>query len=166
MQGDITSPLYFILALDKILRDHDSRRDKGVTLGQAIIHTLGYADDAALVDKGDDEGICTATERLNEVATGSENDADMKINKNKTKVMHVRAQDPITETTSEEATQVCKFTCPHLGCGYKFKSKRGMLTHAGKCKWSNEYKVERILACRGKPWARQYKIRWDGYSEK
>jgi len=41
-----------------------------------------------------------------------------------------------------------------------------MLTHAGKCKWSNEFKVDRILACRGKPWARQYKIRWDGYSEK
>ena len=66
VQGDITSPLYFILALNKILRDHDSRRDKGITLGHTIIHTLEYADDTALMDKGDAEGIKIATSRLNE----------------------------------------------------------------------------------------------------
>ena len=81
----------------------------------------------------------------------------MKINKDKTKIIHVRDQDPITQTTSEETSKVCKFTCPHLGCGYKFRSKRGMQTYAGRCKWSRELKVEKILECRGDPWSRQYK---------
>lgn len=134
-------------------------------MGQAIIHTLGYADDAALMDKGDAEGIAIATSRLNNVADGSERDADMKINSDKTKIMHVRAQDPITQTTSEEVEKVCKFICPHLGCGYTFKSKRGMLTHAARCGWSKEFKVKKIIACRGQPWTRYYKIRWEGYSE-
>ena len=35
LQGDITSPLYFILALDKILRDHDCRRDKRGLAGRS-----------------------------------------------------------------------------------------------------------------------------------
>ena len=70
-------------------------------MGQAIIHTLGYADDAAMMDKSDAEGIAIATSRLNNVADGSERDADMKINSDKTKIMHVRAQDPITQTTSD-----------------------------------------------------------------
>ena len=30
VQGDITSPMYFILALELILRTHDARPDKGV----------------------------------------------------------------------------------------------------------------------------------------
>ena len=41
MQGDITSPLHFILALERILRILDDRADKGVSLGQTIIDTLG-----------------------------------------------------------------------------------------------------------------------------
>ena len=110
-------------------------------MGQAIIHTLGYADDAALMDKGDAEGIAIATSRLNNVADGSERDADMKINSDKTKIMHVRAQDPITQTTSEEVEKVCKFICPHLGCGYTFESKRGMLTHAAGAKNSKSKKL-------------------------
>ena len=36
------------------------------------------------MDHGSDGGIAIVTERLNHVATGSEQDADMKINKDKT----------------------------------------------------------------------------------
>ena len=61
VQGDITSPVYFIIDLESILRRHDARTDKGVTLGQTIIHTLGYADDAALVDDGTAQGVRRAT---------------------------------------------------------------------------------------------------------
>ena len=50
VQGDITSPVYFILALELILELHDRHPDKGVQLGRQTIHTLGYADDAALLD--------------------------------------------------------------------------------------------------------------------
>ena len=48
LQGDITSPLYFILALELILRKYDSRSDKGVSFAQVLLHTLGYADDVAI----------------------------------------------------------------------------------------------------------------------
>ena len=65
VQGDITSPLYFIfLALEAILRRHDNKPGKGVKLADQIIHTLGYADDAALVDEGDDEGVERASQRV------------------------------------------------------------------------------------------------------
>ena len=42
VQGDITSPLYFILALESILRRHDKEVDKGVSFGDVLIHTLDY----------------------------------------------------------------------------------------------------------------------------
>ena len=41
LQGDITSPLYFILALELILRKYDSRTDKGVSFADVLLHTLG-----------------------------------------------------------------------------------------------------------------------------
>ena len=43
VQGDVTSPLYFILALELILRRHDSLPDKGVPMAHTMVHTLGYA---------------------------------------------------------------------------------------------------------------------------
>ena len=77
LQGDITSPLYFILALELILRIHDERDDKGVSLGHTMFHTLGYADDAALVDVGDASGVIRVEQRVNAIADGSSADADM-----------------------------------------------------------------------------------------
>ena len=53
VQGDITSPLYFILALELILRRHDAVEGKGVSLADTVLHSLGYADDIALIDRGD-----------------------------------------------------------------------------------------------------------------
>ena len=59
LQGDITSPIYFILALEAILREHDKNPNKGTYTKHTNtwIHTLGYADDAVLVD----EDVETAT---------------------------------------------------------------------------------------------------------
>ena len=68
--------------------------------------TLGYADDAALVDLGDVAGIikATATERLSKITTGSFEDDDMQIKIEKTKSsMHIRQQNPIADTIPEEA---------------------------------------------------------------
>ena len=79
--------------------------------------------------------------------------------------MHVRPQDPVSNTTQEEAAKTCRFVCPHLGCGFRFYTKRGMLAHAGRCEWGDEYEVERILACRGPTCARQFKIRWKNYDQ-
>ena len=75
VQGDITSPIYFILALDLILRDHDNHPQKGVDFGGVKVHTLGYADDAALLDSKK----AVATARVTSIAAGSRKDADMEI---------------------------------------------------------------------------------------
>ena len=99
-----------------ILRNHDNRSDKGVSLLGTILYTLGYADDAALVDLGDAAGVIRATERLSRIAKGSLDDTDMQIKIEETKSMHVRKQDPLTDTTTEEAQGVCKFSCPHRVC--------------------------------------------------
>ena len=165
LQGDIMSPLFFIIALEFILRKYDNVDGKGVSLGSTRIHTLAYADDLALTDEGDTEGVHRATTRATSISTGSRCEADMKVKIVKTKVLHVRAQDPVGETTDEEASSVSKFVCPHLNCGFRFFSKRGMLAHASRCEWKNEFEVERILSCRGPLCSRQFKIRWKGYLE-
>lgn len=103
VQGDITSPLYFILALELILRRYDLFAAKGIPLAGAVIHTLGYADDAALIDYGDAEGLARATLRVTEIAKGSKKDADMEISIDKTKVLHVRDQEKPSTTTPSEA---------------------------------------------------------------
>ena len=165
VQGDITPPLYFILALELILRRHDDFADKGVPLADAIIHTLAYADDAALAEEGNTQGIQRLTDRVTAISRGSNRDADMFINIDKTKVLHVLQQDPVTSTTADEAKKICKFTCPHHNCGFKFFTKRGMRIHAGKCEWENEFEVDRILMFQGPITARRYKIRWKNFSE-
>ena len=38
-----------------------------------------------------------------------------------------------------------------------------MLVHAGRCEWSNEFEVERILACKGPTCTRKYCICWKNY---
>ena len=70
VQGDITSPLYFILALELILHiHHDNFPGKGVPLGDVILHTLGYADDAALIDFGTNAGIDMASKRDTQISS-------------------------------------------------------------------------------------------------
>ena len=85
LQGDILSPLFFILTLELIFRRHDSNPDSDVTLGQTIVHTLAFADDATQVNEGNSEVIVKASRRVTHVMKVSkqdrvEQDADMSIN--------------------------------------------------------------------------------------
>ena len=91
--------MYFILALEALLRKHDSNPYKGVPFGGTTVHTLGYADDAALLDVRPE----VATERVTAIATGSKIDADMEISVSKTKVMHIRRQEKCSPVTDLEA---------------------------------------------------------------
>ena len=151
----MTSPLYFILALEAILPRHDCVAGKGVSLGHFIIHTLGYADDAVLLDYGDVAGLARAEQRVIMIAEGSRRDADMSISIKKTKVLHVRQQERITSTTTVQAKSVSNFFCPHLHCGFHCRNRRGMLVHADRCKWRDEFVVENILECKGADHARK-----------
>lgn len=98
---------------------------------RSIIHTFGYADDAALIDHGDERGITRSTNPVTSIASGSRMDADItEISISKTKVLHVCEQDKVSATTDGEARSACKFTCPHTNCGFEFKTKLGMQIHA------------------------------------
>ena len=55
------------------------------------IHTLAYADDAALLDKD----VATATARVSAISKGSRKDVDMTINSDKTEVVHFREQSRV-----------------------------------------------------------------------
>ena len=150
LQGDITFPLNFIMALELIMRTHDAENpQKGVNLADTIIHILGYADDAVILEDGTPSGVQQITERVNSISQGSKQDADILLNTDKTVAMHVRAQEEVPPATQDEAREVCKFTCPHLNCGYAFDTKVGMLVHAGGCEWKDEFEVDFITNHRG-----------------
>ena len=95
-QGDVTSLLFFILALEAILRRHDPvSPGSGLSLADTLVRLLGYADDVAAVEEGDEEGIRRLEGRINGFSKGSAEDADMDINVEKTVMMHVRTQDEV-----------------------------------------------------------------------
>ena len=75
-----------------------------MSLGATRIHTLGYADDLTLTDDGDTTGINRATTRVSSISEGSRSEADMKVKIRKTKILHVRSQDPVSETTNAEGS--------------------------------------------------------------
>ena len=123
IQGDILSPLLFILALD---RKHDNTSGKGACLNTfppTCVTTLGYADDFDLTDDGDEAGLVRDTDRESKIVAGSRESADMEMKIVKTKVLHVLPQDPVTETTNSEVVKESKFVCPHLNCGFRFFTK-------------------------------------------
>ena len=130
----------------------------GVTIER---HTLGYADDAALLD----ESTEVATQRVTAIAAGSKADADMAISVSKTKAMHVRRQEKCSPVTDAEARAQAKFKCPHIGCNYVFNNQHGLKVHAGKCARKNLYTADKILEVSGATGSplRRFKVRWAGY---
>ena len=79
VQGDIVSPLLFILALDQIIKNYDTA-GVGVKCNDELTYrVLGYADDAALAETR----IKEMSERLTSVGNESKTRADMRhANKN------------------------------------------------------------------------------------
>ena len=164
LQGDVTSPLFFILTLELILRRYDpADGTKGIQVADFMVHLLGYADDVGVLDVGSEEGIRRLSNRVTQIAQGSKKDADMDMSKEKTVALHVQEQDETSPTTAAEAAQVCKFICPHLNCGFKFMTLSGLRVHMGRCNWKDEFEVDRIMDHRGPVVARKYKIRWKDY---
>ena len=161
VQGDITSPIYFILALEHILRRHDNEENKGIDFGGRRVHTLGYADDAVLLDNDGE----TAANRVTAISIGSKQDADMTISVAKTEVMYVREQGRITKATTAEAEGVCTFECPHIGCDKVFFNAHGCKCHAGRCAKKDLYPVDKILQVRGELGSpkREFLVRWLNY---
>ena len=88
IQGDIMSPVLFILALDQLVQEVDTE-GQGIRIGKINeLRVLGYADDAAMI--GPD--IEQMTARLTKFADASKALADMQVKMSKTFTHHVRRQ--------------------------------------------------------------------------
>ena len=101
--------------------------NKGVDFEGLRVHTLGYADDAALLDND----IDVATRRVTYIAQGSREDADMEISISKTEVMHVCHQGAVTKTTADEAKQVCTHTLGASVSSTTYKGLNATLANVG-----------------------------------
>ena len=84
VQGDIFSPVCFIIALECLMRRSD--KDGEVTVLGVLLSRLEFADDAALID----ESIDQASERISSIAKGSRERADMEVRIDKTETMFPR----------------------------------------------------------------------------
>ena len=162
IQGDIISPIFFILAMEQIFRVHDPS-PSGVNVDNYLhIGVLGYADDAALVSRS----THLMSNRLTKISNGSAEDADMKIHTGKTKNMIVERQQKISppsiqciKATEAEYKHVCKF------CGRRCKTNRGLKIHMASCdKWhgltDEEFEIDEINAVFGTPSDRWYRVSW------
>ena len=80
IQGDIISPVLFIIALDQLVQTVDTGGE-GINVGKiGTLRVLGYADDAAMIDKTVD----AMTARLTKFANEAIAQADMKVKPAKT----------------------------------------------------------------------------------
>ena len=166
IQGDIVSPVLFILALDQIMQLYD-KDAKGVRCGRILrIKVLGYADDAALADYTVD----SMTKRLTKIAGGSKNDADMDINMSKTFSQHVHRREKIvsTQTEAKKAEAGYKFVCDF--CPRRFKTSRNMQIHraAGIHNYATTdeiFELESIEAVFGHKESRWFLVKYRGYEE-
>ncbi|KAI8520998.1 28S ribosomal protein S24, mitochondrial [Branchiostoma belcheri] len=130
LQGDIFSPVAFIIGLMRIFALHDIP-NAGVTVGsppyQVTISRLEYADDAGLLDGSVQE----ASQRISRIASGSKDDAAMEISVPKTKAMHIHSKERVSKTTEAEVAALnLKHRCPE--CTREFPTKRGLAIHRSR----------------------------------
>ena len=163
IQGDIVSPLCFIIALEALMRRHGGKGHTGAF--GVLIDRLEYADDAALIDADAD----AATARVTTLAAGAEEDADMKISVPKSKALFCR---PPVDTGEISPSDYEELVLDHVcgACGRGFDTRKGLRIHeALKCEraraefFQEAYFVERILDVRGSPEHRFFFVKWKGW---
>ena len=167
IQGDIISPVLFILALDQLIQTVD-KTGTGVQCGSKIlnIRVLGYADDAALAEPT----VGAMTRRLTDLANASISEADMHINMSKTVSQHVHVREPIKVTKEEIACAEDKYAHQCDFCKRKFKTRSSMLIHRASCVHNyattdEVFTIEQIVGVFGHRDARWFLVKWEGYEE-
>ena len=75
-----------------------------------------------ITEQRDEVGVSRLSKRVTAIAVGSKKSANMDVNVNipKTKSLHVRQQEEVSETSQEETHSKCKFVCPYPDCGHVF----------------------------------------------
>ena len=160
VQGDIFSPVCFVIALECLFRR--SKSHGGKSLVSVWLEKLEYADDAALIEVGYELASRTVTD-LESVALSQ---ADMEISRPKTEYMALRDFVVSAAVQGDFDAQVWAFSCSD--CGRGFPTKAGLAIHRGlHCKQRGkvEYELERIVDVRGVPEERFYRVRWVGWGE-
>ena len=165
VQGDIISPVLFILALDQLIQTVD-KTGTGVKCGILKLRVLGYADDAALIEPT----VEAMTKRLTDLANASIDKADMHINMDKTVSQHVHKREPIKVTEAEVANAEAKYDHQCDFCRRKFKTNRAMLIHRASCMLNyattdEVFTVEKIVGVFGHKDGRWFLVKWQGYED-
>jgi exonuclease III len=129
VQGDIVSPLLFILGLTCVFKDHDTLDDE-VRLNDEHepLGKLEFADDVGMMNST----AASAEKRLNLIESGARIDASLELSMSKTKVMHVQKQQRLPQTTHQEISDLkLPFIC--ADCSDSFTTNRGLKIH--KARW-------------------------------
>ena len=140
IQGDIPSPICFLVALDKLLKDHGSLH-QGVKLTDLLhLSDLEYADDAAFPD----ESAELATNRLTILDAKAKDEAGMEISIPKTKAQHICKRPKVTCTTEDDIVNLppekqFKYKCEK--CDMTYPTQQGLNVHKGR--WCKKRKTKR-----------------------
>ena len=119
IQGDIPSSIYFLVSLDKLLKDFGAL-DTGIKLTDELkITDLEFADDAILPN----EDTEAATDRVTLLNEKADEEAAMSISVPKTKAQHIRKQVRFATTTESDILNLppekqFKFHCEKCGTSY------------------------------------------------
>eukprot|EP01045_Picozoa_sp_COSAG04_P012530 COSAG04_NODE_846_length_9910_cov_10.499949_7_plen_307_part_00 len=141
VQGDIFSPLCFIIALARVMELHDTKlQGDGLQLGhddqqegayaKRIIRALLYADDAAILCKDEKE----ATVRLCSIQSASKESADMELSIPKTVCMHIHEADEVPRIEEEDIDRFSREgrlgqNCRCKDCGRRFTDLAALSAH-------------------------------------
>ena len=166
LQGDLVSPLLFIIALEYAFRKCDTGSSFSI-LG-IFLDQLTYADDSALLCPSVEE----ASTRMAALKKGLLEMADMSIHDGKTKVMHTQKTIVVPtpkpeEYSTAEVKALLKFECE--ACGMTYPTKAGLNIHQARyCDMharqeKMDYPVEKVLDSRGPIEQRFYFLKYKGY---
>ena len=156
VQGDISSPWCFIMAVECLMRRSYCGDSGGASLMETFISKLEYADDAALIDEDHE----AASERLTLLEVASWSEADMVISRPKTKVMNVRKVECGGHIEKGEYDEVA-WSHGCQDCDRGFDSKDGLTAHRARhCSMATEteWEVEEIVDVRGSPEERFFRV--------
>ena len=139
IQGDIPSPIVFLVALDRLLKDHGGLSTGINVTNELMLSDLEFADDAALAN----DDTVAASQRLTSLSEHAK-PAGMKISVPKTKVQHIRWKPKVAPTTEADIANLpkekkFKFECE--SCEMTYPTNHGLAVHRGRwCKRSRRAK--------------------------
>ena len=146
IQGDIPSPVIFLVALDRLLKEHGGLNTGIMVTEELLLSDLEFADDAALPNEDTD----TASNRLTHLDEKAREEAGMSISVPKTKVQHIMHRPKVSQTTEDDITSLpsekqFKFKCD--ACEMTYPTNHGLAVHKGR--WCGKTKPGKKPSRRG-----------------